>query len=282
MPNGWSLAEVEATVSDYFDMLSGELRGERVNKREHNRRLAGRLNGRSAGSIERKHQNISAVLIEFGCPYIDGYKPLRNYQGLLRDVVEDRLQAAKSLMRTISRAVSEPATPSKQRSGLILDSPPEVTERGFVVAELLPRSRRAPRLGINYLEREAHNASLGRAGEQLVLDHERSRLVEAGRPKLAARVRHLSVDEGDGAGFDIHSFEPDGADRFIEVKTTAYGKQTPFFVSRNEVATSRELADSYHLSRVFLMRTEPHLYSVRGSLSEAFRLQAELFSVRVA
>jgi hypothetical protein len=35
----WSHEEVEATVSDYFDMLAMELRGEEFNKAEHNRNL---------------------------------------------------------------------------------------------------------------------------------------------------------------------------------------------------------------------------------------------------
>lgn len=42
------------------------------------------LNGRSPGAIEFKHANISAILIEIGFPYLDGYKPRGNYQELLR------------------------------------------------------------------------------------------------------------------------------------------------------------------------------------------------------
>ena len=64
----WSRLEVEAAVADYLDMLALELRGEPFNKAEHNRNLVRVLNGRTRGSIERKHQNISAVLIELGYP----------------------------------------------------------------------------------------------------------------------------------------------------------------------------------------------------------------------
>ena len=35
----WSRLEVEAAVSDYFEMLTKELRGESFNKAEHNRDL---------------------------------------------------------------------------------------------------------------------------------------------------------------------------------------------------------------------------------------------------
>jgi hypothetical protein len=97
----WSRIEVEAAVADYLDMLALELRGEPFNKANHNRDLLRVLDGRTRGSIERKHQNISAILIELGYPYIDGYKPLRNYQELLREVVEERLL---SLQRSTTKS----------------------------------------------------------------------------------------------------------------------------------------------------------------------------------
>lgn len=52
-------------------MLAKELRGEAFNKAEHNRALQHSLNSRTRGSVERKHQDISAILIELGYPYID-------------------------------------------------------------------------------------------------------------------------------------------------------------------------------------------------------------------
>ena len=55
------------------------------------------LQGRSDPSIERKHQNISAVLLEMGLPFIDGYKPLRNYQRPLLPAVVAEAVAARPL-----------------------------------------------------------------------------------------------------------------------------------------------------------------------------------------
>jgi hypothetical protein len=64
MSEAWSREEVEAAVADYFAMLARDLKGEPYNKAEHNRRLQGLLSNRTRGSVERKHQNISAVLME--------------------------------------------------------------------------------------------------------------------------------------------------------------------------------------------------------------------------
>ena len=64
MPAPWSREEVEATVADYLHMLTQELAGQSYNKTKHRHALAAKLNHRNDGAIERKHQNISAVLID--------------------------------------------------------------------------------------------------------------------------------------------------------------------------------------------------------------------------
>jgi hypothetical protein len=84
----WTETEVRLIVSDYFDMLEAELLGAPYKKSNHRKILAPQLVGRSDGSIEFKHQNISAVLVERGLPYIAGYKPRGNFQGLLAVEVE--------------------------------------------------------------------------------------------------------------------------------------------------------------------------------------------------
>ena len=74
-------------------MLALERSRKPYTKSDHNRVLRRRLQGRSHGSVEFKHQNISAVLAGLGLPYIDGYKPRGNVQALLREVVGERVFA---------------------------------------------------------------------------------------------------------------------------------------------------------------------------------------------
>ena len=100
--------------------------------------------------------------------------------------------------------------------------------------------------------------------------------------RLAQRVERVSATRGDGLGYDILSFETSGADRLIEVKTTAYGQETPFFVSRNELAFSREQGTSYHLYRVFTFRKSPKLYTRQGALDRGFTLDPETYKARTA
>ena len=63
MSNGpWTDEENDLIVADYFAMLADDIAGHRYNKAEHRRALMPLLKDRSEGSVEFKHQNISAVL----------------------------------------------------------------------------------------------------------------------------------------------------------------------------------------------------------------------------
>lgn len=283
MTTSWSRVEVEAIVADYLSMLGAELRGEPYNKTAHRQALSGSLDERSNGSIERKHQNISAILVELGYPCISGYKPLGNYQSLLFEVVEERIIGDRVLASTVARSAAEPAlVPTVEDILTRLEPRPDPVGTTYDrVAERLGGRLRTSR-AINYLEREARNSSLGRAGEEFVLAFERARLESHGECGLANRVDHVSRTHGDGLGFDIRSFELDGRERLIEVKTTGYGKATPFFVSRNELRVSRAHAEKYHLYRVFKFRSDPRLYSIRGALDQSFSLDPVEFEARVA
>lgn len=272
MAQDWSRREVAATVADYFEMLGKELRGESYSKREHNRRLQPMLDRRSEGAIEFKHANISAILIELGFPYIDGYKPRRNYQELLREEIVARLERDVALVEAAQNVVDDPvAAPPSLRSITGLFVPPPVREAAsMMLGERPPAARRH----VDFLEREARNAALGTAGEVFVLEVEHRRLWEAGRPRLAERIEHVSKSQGDGAGYDIASFEADGRDRLIEVKTTMFGSMTPFFASSREVDVSETRAANFHLYRVFKFRKAPQIFDLQGSLRKSVVLEA--------
>jgi hypothetical protein len=272
----WRREEVEAAVADYFDMLALELRGMPYNKAEHNRALQRVVPARTRGSIERKHQNISAVLIECGYPYIDGYKPLANYQELLRTVIAERLVGATTLNTTVAQAVEQPGSDQSIDDLLAIQVEPPRREEERRVRE--QPAAAPPRVRRNYLEIEARNQSLGKAGEELVLRFERERLRHFGQPRLAANIRHVSQTEGDHLGYDILSFDPDGRERLIEVKTTRFGALTPFFASRNEVEVSRQRQEQYQVYRVFRFSADAKLFALPGSLQKTCVLEPFTFS----
>jgi hypothetical protein len=263
--DAWADHEVEAAVSDYMHMLTLELAGQSYNKTAHRRALQLKLRDRSEGSIERKHQNISAILIQLGCPYISGYKPLYNYQAMLFDAVERRVANDTTLDRSALNAAEQPAvTPLEPGLNLVVESAP-------VLARAIEQTRAAYQphrqaIQRDYLQREARNRSLGLAGEEFIMAYERHRLFIAGKTSLSDKVEHVSKTKGDGLGFDVLSYEPDGRERFIEVKTTAFGKETPFFLSRNEAEFSEACAEQFHLYRLFEFRRQPRMFDLNGKV----------------
>ena len=278
MSRSWSREEVEATVADYFHMLTLELAGQQYNKTHHRRALLAKLNNRTNGAVELKHQNISAILIELGYPYISGYKPMGNYQSLLFDVIADRLKVDTKLDHTALAAVQMPAvTPRVNSFEKLVVEPPTLSRsaRDSNPATYAWETKQAVQR--DYLGREAQNSSLGRAGEEFVLDYERWRLTNAGQKRLAEKVEHFSKTSGDGLGFDVRSFDTTGKDRLIEVKTTSFGKETPFFITKYEVEFSRTQSDVFHLYRVFEFRKEPRLFSLRGAIEKNCHLDPITF-----
>ena len=279
----WSREEVGAIVADYLQMLASELRDEPYNKAEHNRKLRALLKNRTRGAVEKKHQNISAVMLSLGFPYIAGYKPLNRYQRLLSQVVEERLEAAGKLRATVARIVEAPAIAPESSEAPM----PKIVPKPKVEKDDDETTGRTPKLDgrvvrRNYLEIEARNRSIGRAGEELVLRFEHERLWRTGKRKLAERVEHVAESRGDGLGYDIASFETDGRERLIEVKTTRFGPMTPFFATRREVGVSVARRSVYHLYRLFSFAVEPRLFILVGSLRDTCRLEATQFAATPA
>ena len=94
-------------------------------------------------------------------------------------------------------------------------------------------------------------------------------------------MEHVSKSRGDGLGYDMLSFDPTGRERFIEVKTTAFGAATPFYVSRNEVAFSEERAKQFVLARVHEFRTAPKLFELKGAIRTNLRLDPVSYIARL-
>lgn len=261
----WSDREIDLIVADYFDMQALELAGRRFVKAQRNAALQ-ELTGRSRGSIEFKHQNISAVLYRLGMPWIAGYKPMANYQRALVDGVERHIAGNPALFENPVSAA--PAPGLHESEPLFFEAPPVAAFDA--VPPVLERIVRKfdPAL------RDARNRQLGKSGEERVFFAEQSGLRVAGRDDLARKVRWVSAEDGDGAGYDIRSFDPAGRERLIEVKTTTGHKQTPFLLSENERAFSEERLDAFRLVRLFDFARQPRAFELTPPLDKSVLLKA--------
>lgn len=254
----WSDREVELVVADYFDMLSLELGGETYIKSHRNAALQ-QLTGRSKGSIEFKHQNISAVLQSLVLPWIRGYKPRANYQRALFEAIERHLErVGPSLLNATDAPAAGFVLQEAPGRSLFIEPPPSLRQQTSALPEPMKRLVRK----FDPATRDARNRALGRRGEELVYLSEQETLSRAGRDDLARKVRWVSDVEGDGAGYDILSFDPSGAERLIEVKTTTGGQFTPFFLSENERSLAEARGDAFRLRRLYDFAQQPRAFDL--------------------
>jgi hypothetical protein len=274
----WTPQEVVACVSAYIEMLRMEIDSQPYSKVAANRAVQS-ATGRTKSSIEFKFRNVSAVLDDLGLRWIQGYKPARNAQtGAIKDALDRLLGANGALAKRLEVPVpADPQAPPSDDVASVFADPPPMSEGSTSRATLPPGSN------VKKFDRaltDAKNRDLGRAGEEFVLKTERERLTKEGRADLAAKVTWTSEEQGDGAGYDIASFEEDGCPRLIEVKTTNGAAATSFLVAANEVEVSRANPDTYWLYRVYDFAKEPRIYCVKGPLDDGWTLEPAVYRAK--
>lgn len=123
MPDDWTDAQNDAIVADYFAMLVDDIARRPYSKAEHNRLLQ-TLISRPRGSIEYKHQNVSAVLKGLGEDWIKGYKPAFNFQASLVDAVARWLDHHPDWLLPNAQAATSPAPSALSEEAVLWIGPP--------------------------------------------------------------------------------------------------------------------------------------------------------------
>lgn len=262
---------MDLIVADYFAMRDMELAGVPFVK-SHRAAALMDLTGRPHRSVEFKHMNISAVLEELGAPTIRGYRAMANYQQAIFPAIDRYLVRHPDALDPVAPRLIQPGQGVGEPPPLLFEEPPPaILER-----DRKPRPEGLERLLRKFdpVERDFRNRALGRAGEEFVFEAEQRRLHDAGAVKLARQVRWVAKDDGDGAGYDILSFCPNGDKRLIEVKTTNGPQRTPFFLTRNEERVSRE-QETFRLYRLYDFAKTPKLFKLRPPLGDSVVLETE-------
>lgn len=164
---------------------------------------------------------------------------------------------------------------------LVKSSPPKLqAPKGVRTQAVLSDTQGADE--IDWALRDKRNRELGEYGEALVIRHEKDRLAKAGRQDLADRVEHVALVDS-RAGYDIRSFEVDGTEIFIEVKTTAGPKTSAFFISANELRASIRHGDAFRLYRIFGAGQDPErvgFYVLKGDVTNVLELTPTTYRAR--
>jgi hypothetical protein len=168
-PKGdWTADELDLIIADYFAMLGAEIRRVSYDKTQHRRALMAQID-RSNGSIEFKHQNISAVLQQLDLPWINGYKPRAHFQESIVSAIERYI-----LQYPMAQHPEALAGAFTERPQLFMEPPPLLEpkrERPEVIQRLVRK--------FNPAERDFINRKLGHDGEEMIFKFEQQRLRQA-------------------------------------------------------------------------------------------------------
>jgi hypothetical protein len=221
-----------------------------------------------------RHDNDREQPVYFHWQILEGAPPSEVTERIALSLVPPARALAGSLGKATLEALESPPT----GPGLQPDEPPSASVPGLPTAVFRARTT------ADYSAVDARNRKLGMAGEQLVLGFEKERLSSIRRKDLAEKVEHIAKKLGDGVGYDIGSFDQDGTPLCIEVKTTRGDKNTPFFLTSNELAYAKQHAEQYALYRVF--QCDPavpsgQFFILRGDPEEHVSLAPTQYRARV-
>jgi len=129
---------------------------------------------------------------------------------------------------------------------------------------------------IDFEKENKKHRRLGERGELIVLNAERDSLKKMGEADLPNRIRQISK-ENTSAGYDILSFEEDGREKYIEVKSTnnSPSGKANFLITINECEKAKEIKN-YYIYIVFNVKSKnPKIWRLR----DPFSLQGKGFTL---
>ncbi len=96
-------------------------------------------------------------------------------------------------------------------------------------------------------KKNREDKELGDCVEALVLEYKKNKLKEKWLTSFIEKVQIVK----DGNGYDVLSFNGEGNEIYIEVKTTNGNDKTPFYLSQNEKLFFERNKERYFLYRLF-------------------------------
>ena len=129
----------------------------------------------------------------------------------------------------------------------------------------------------DYIKENSVKLENGYMAEQLVYNAEKERLISLHHEDLANKIRWISREDGDGAGYDILSYDIiNGVPKeiFIEVKSTTGELNEDFDISKRELDFAREKGESYKIYRVARSNTSsPICHIFETFIDEQFNFE---------
>ena len=222
-------------------------------------------------------KNYSKIIPSLG-KMVVGKKEPYEYLGRLKYINHDneRENPVWFQWQLIDFKSDEITTPEKEQNydgiekiGSLLFSDDKPLSKKAGVTQQSFKAKKAP----DYARKDSENRALGLEGEELVIKYEQKYLNDMNRADLAEKIIHVSKVEGDGAGYDIRSYDKNGEVKYIEVKTTRGNINTDFYMSPREIAFSQINEKNYYLYRVYDLKKQTNngkFYIIKGDIEAHF------------
>lgn len=110
---------------------------------------------------------------------------------------------------------------------------------------------------------------IGSVGESLIVQHERTRITNEGRPDLKHLIKLIPAVYA--VGYDITSVEADAVKRLIEVKTTASPKPVNFrrfHLTPNEWDAAKSFGEKYYVYRLMVTKGSIKLRLINDPIAQ--------------
>lgn len=205
--------------------------------------------------------------------------PGKNYNELVDSILfteDDAFVDAETQIQNINEALkNETRIPQGTKQKLVMMNAGEQRTKKYrkLTSPIITKT--------DWIQKAKDDAITGNIGEKLILEYEINRLISLGLVDEAEKVKSVAV-LSDSFGYDILSFEKDEMgninELFIEVKTSVSIYDSDFFVSQNEINTSKKHNKNYAVYRVYdVNNIKPKFYIAKGSIEENFYLDPVSF-----
>lgn len=114
--------------------------------------------------------------------------------------------------------------------------------------------------GTDYEKINRNKKDIGDRGERVILEYEKLKLEKLGLYELAEKV---SLTENDAIGYDIDSFDENGNEIHIEVKTNSGSNNNlvEFYITNKELKTLLE-DSSYNIYYLYSIKNKPKVHII--------------------
>ena len=219
--------------------------------REYSKRMLLRAEGYSAGSMFTKSYNLNKPTFNEK----EIINDLNKYINCYRKITLN--PTSKALLDILDESVYDEKKDKKQAKNLDYEPPvfnPTIREKSKKKNHL--KSDKKPS------KSSTPSKQVGDASEQYVYEYECNKLSKLNRQDLVEKIIKQYKDLSNFPGYDIKSFDKNGNEIFIEVKSTKSKNKEYFEITENEKNAAEKIGDDYFIYQVTSALTNPVISSI--------------------